>query len=228
MRYTTALLAIGLASASHAQLSTEEIGKRLQPIPAFICTNASGSPVTATPKTGKPLAGVFLDASAADNFLKKIKSSSPNIGNVKVTVVSMAEIYAAQNKADTPIQFTLVPSDAAVQEAQAALKANGKPAEFEGVPIFLAQVPGKGILNTTQNGVTNIPVFFRKAEANKLLQAYNKSRPKNSPAATLEVIQLEDTLTRLKTNNERELKQTVFVPDGNAVAAARKRLPGSK
>jgi hypothetical protein len=217
--------ALALTASAHAQLSADEIGKRLTKVPAFLCTDASGAPITLSQKEGKPLAGVFFDPAAADRYLEKVKESASELGRVKVTVVSMAEVWAQMSRPDAPVQFALIPADEAVKEARAVLKALGKPETFSGVPVFIGQVPGKGTLNATKGGVTTVPVCFRLGGIEPLVKAYNEGKDKKAPEARVEVLQLEALLTGLKTSKDKTLRTATFTADPDAVSEARRRLP---
>jgi Tic22-like family len=177
-----------------AILSISQVVERLNAIPGFILVNATGQALTVQPPDGKgrPTVGVFLRSQAAQEFREGLLKQDPKLASVlKVKVIRLGELYQLAQKPEERTALTFVPDKAEVAKAQEVLKLQGKPDKVIGVPLFMAELPGKGLLNVTQNGKSIIPVFFSQADLIPMVERYNKVRPADAPEARIALTTLE-------------------------------------
>ena len=175
-------------------LSTPQVVERLNAIPGFILVNAAGQALTVQPPDGKSPAtvGVFLRAQGAQEFREGLRKSNPTLAEgLKLKVVRLGELYQLAQKPEAHTALTFVPDKAEVEQARGVLKQLGKPDKIAGVPLFMAELPGKGLLNIVQQGKSIIPVFFSLADLTRMMESYNKIRPKETPEARIVVTSLE-------------------------------------
>lgn len=179
-------------------LTAPQVAARLMPIPGFIVVNAQGQALTATPKEGKPTPtiGIFLRQKSAALFLEELQRREPGATGLRVKAVSIGELYTNAEKPGSNVALGFIPDPAEVEQAKKLLEKQGKPAAPQGVPLFAAELPGKGLLNVTQNGKTFVPVFFSLADLIPMVENYNKNRPSGVPEAQITVASLEFFLQR--------------------------------
>ena len=191
-------------------LTAPQIAAKLAPVPGFILANESGAALTANTPDGKgmPTVGVFLRKSGAVEFLEKLTKQNPALGaSLRIKAVALGELWQKAQKSENKMTLAFIPDLAEVEQAKAFLKQQGKPETGGGVPLFMAELSGKRLLNLTQNGITIIPVFFSRADLAPVLESYNKSRPEGTPEAKVVLTSLEFLLASWARTPDAALKQ---------------------
>ncbi|MBB6050637.1 Tic22 family protein [Armatimonas rosea] len=167
-------------------LTKAQVVERLNAVPGFILVNPMGNALTAkgNEEKARPSVGVFLRQKGATDFLANLKKRDASLTEgLKLKVVGLGELYQRASNPQEGIALAFVPDPAEMEQARQLLKQQGKPETIAGVPLFMGELTGKGLLNITQNGKTIVPAFFSLADLTSLLERYNKSRPEGSPEA---------------------------------------------
>jgi nickel transport protein len=202
-------------------LPEDEIVGKLRAVPVFILTNAEFKSLVATPPNSpnkSPVAGAFISHQDAQTFLETLKTRNPELAkHVRVVAVSMGEIYKLSQKDKTKpgyLAFTYMPMQKQVDTAVALLKQSGQQVkEFNGVPLFVARGgQDKGYLTIQQGNQQIIPLFFKKEELQILLERVKKTQPKLAANIDIQVLNMEELLKTLKTDNNPKLQQISFKP----------------
>jgi nickel transport protein len=209
-------------------LPEEEIIKKLVPIPVFTITNAEGSPLLASltddNNNSASVAGVFISKQDADNFVQQLlNQDNPNLNDVQVTPVSLAEVYQmeqeSQSNPDQPVVFDYVPIQSEVQSALQVLQNNGEPTEnFNGVPLFLATGGAdNGYLTIQQGGSQIIPLFFQKEQLEMMLGRLGEQQPDLAASVEIQVVNLQGVINLLRNSDDEQLNQIVLVPPRESI-----------
>lgn len=191
-----------------ALLSAAQIAQRLTKVPVVILANAEGKPLTAQANDGKgvPTVGVFFRQSGATNFLEGLKKRDPALAaGIKLKVVGLGELYQRATAPGERIGLAFIPDPAEVEQARQLLKSLGRPETFSGVPLFLPEVEGKGLLNIKQEDKVLVPAFFSQAELLPVISRYNEARAPGTPAARPVLITLEFLLGAWQTTPDPAL-----------------------
>jgi Tic22-like family len=219
-----------LSNLKHpAILSTPQIVKRLNAIPGFIFVNPAQQALTAKANDGKtpPAVGVFFRQKGALDFLENLtKRDATLAAGLKLKAVGLGELYLKASKPQEGVSLAFIPDPAEVEQARQLLKKQGKPENFVGVPLFLAEVEGKGLLNLKQNEQTLIPAFLSLADLTQVLERYNKSRPEGSPEARPALMSLEFLIGAWRKTPDPALSQVQLVAPKSALEEA-KALTGT-
>jgi hypothetical protein len=155
---------------------------------------------------------VFLRRGSAAAFLEGLKKQNPTLGaTLRISVASLADLWQKSLKPENKLSLAFVPDPAEVEKAKALLKQQGKPETGGGVPLFMAELPGKRLLNVTQNNTTIVPVFFSLAELTPVLDNYNKMRPAGSDEARVVLTSLEFLLSAWSRAPDAALKQIQLI-----------------
>lgn len=208
-------------------LPQAEIIKKLTPVPVFTITNSQGSPLLASVNHNNvttSVAGVFISKQDADNFVQQLLSqNNPSLRDVRVTPVSLAEIYqmeqAGENNTGEAIVFDYVPARAQVQSALQVLQNNGESVDkFSGVPLFLATGGAEnGYLTIQQGNNQVIPLFFQKEQLQTMLNRLREQQPDLAASVKIQVVNLEGVIHLLETSNDQQLNQIVLVPPQESI-----------
>ena len=213
-------------------LPYEDILEKLLPVPVFTITNSEGSPLLATVNdennTEQSVAGVFISKADADNFVQQLlNQNNPDLTDVQVTPVSLAEVYQmeqeSQNNPDRAVVFDFVPTQAQVQSALQVLQNNGESAEnFSGVPLFLATGGAdNGYLTIQQGGNQIIPLFFQKEQLENMLSRLGENQPDLAASVQIQVVNLQGVIKLLRSSEDEQLNQIVLVPPQDSLAYIR-------
>lgn len=203
-------------------LTETQVVERLRPVPVFAITDANGTPLVATPEEGQAesssVTGVFISQQDAQQFLDNLKTQQPQLaGNVRVTPVSLAEIYqlaVANSDNSAALQFYFVPMDQQVQSAITVLERNGQNGEdFEGVPLFFAESTQEGGYLTIQQGDQRvIPIFFSQEDLQGMLARITQQEPTLASQMRVQVTSLENLIGILQQEDSEDLNRIVLVP----------------
>jgi len=206
-------------------LSNTEIDEKLRSVPVFTITDATGALlITSVPKKGEgqsgndSVAGIFISQQDAQAFLDQQKTTNPQLAaSVRVLAVSLGEIYQlsqANKGKPEEVQFSFVPAPQQVQSAKTLLQQTGQQVnEFNGVPLFLARGgPENGYLTIQRNQQEVIPLFFNKEELQEMVERFKQEQPNLSATIKIEVVNLENVLEGLRTENDPFFEQIILVP----------------
>lgn len=225
---TSTLVGASFLSSQRAiALPEEEIIKKLIPVPVFTITNSQGLPLLASVNnnnTTTSVAGIFISKKDADNFVQQLLSqNNPNLRDVRVTPVSLAEIYqmeqASENNPDDAVVFDYVPTESQVESALQVLQNNGESAEnFSGVPLFLATGGSDNGYLTIQEGNNQIiPLFFQKEQLQTMLNRLGETQPDLAASVKIQVVNLQGVINLLETSNDQQLNQIVLIPPQESI-----------
>lgn len=215
-----------LSSQRAIALPEEEVIKKLIPVPVFTITNSQGSPLLASLNndSNTSVAGVFISKQDADNFVQQLLSqNNPNLRDVRVTPVSLAEVYqmeqASENNPEDAVVFDYVPTQSQVQSALQVLQNNGEsPDNFSGVPLFLATGGSdNGYLTIQQGNNQIIPLFFQKEQLQTMLNRLGETQPDLAASVKIQVVNLEGVINLLETSNDQQLNQIVLIPPQESI-----------
>lgn len=214
-------------------LPEAEIIKKLVPVPVFTITNAEGSPLLASltdeNNNTSSVAGVFISKEDADKFVQQLlNQNNPNLNDVQVTPVSLAEVYQmeqeSQNNPEQPVEFDYVPIESEVQSALQVLEDNGEPTDkFNGVPLFLATGGAEnGYLTIQQGGNQIIPLFFQKEQLDNMLGRLGATQPDLAASVEIKVVNLQGVINLLRNSDDQQLNQIVLVPPRESIEYIRR------
>jgi nickel transport protein len=208
-------------------LPEEDILKKLVTVPVFTITNSEGSPLLASmndDSNGASVAGVFISQQDAENFVQQLLSqNNPNLSDVQVTPVSLAEVYQmqkqSQNNPDQQVIFDFVPTQSEVQSALQVLQNNGEnPDQFNGVPLFLATGGAdNGYLTIQQGGNQVIPLFFQKEQLETMLNRLGQNQPDLAGSVEIQVVNLQGVINLLQSSDDQQLNQIMLVPPRESI-----------
>jgi nickel transport protein len=213
-------------------LPEEDILKKLVTVPVFTITNSDGSPLLASmndENNSASVAGVFISQQDAENFVQQLLSqNNPNLSDVQVTPVSLAEVYQmqqqSQNNPDQQVIFDFVPTQSQVQSALQVLENNGEnPDQFNGVPLFLATGGAdNGYLTIQQGGNQIIPLFFQKEQLETMLNRLGQNQPDLAGSVEIQVVNLQGVINLLQSSDDQQLNQIVLVPPRESIEFIRR------
>jgi len=200
----------------------EQILEKLQTIPVFTIADQQGAPLVASSNNNQAkVAGVFISQTDAQNFLTKLKTENPQLGNqVNVVPVSLGEIYKLDQQngqQSNGLDFAYVPNQQQVQSAQTLLAQQRQ--EYKGgVPLFVARGgEEKGYLTVAQGNEEVIPFFFDQQQLQAMIDKFKKEEPNLASTVTVEVVPLEGVLQAMQTSNDAMLSKVVLVPSSESI-----------
>ncbi len=210
-------------------LTAEQVATRLAPIPGFIVINAQGQAITANPTDAKsiPVIGVFLRQKAGQAFLEALQKREPAGATLKLKTISLGEMYRNVQKSPQSVSLAFIPDTVEVEQAKQLLQQQGRPSAPQGVPLFMAELPGKGLLNVTQNGKPTVPLFFSLTDLMPLVERYNQQRPSGAPEAKVVLTNLEFILLNWRKTPDPALSQMQLVVNKAVMDEAKAQSGGS-
>jgi hypothetical protein len=224
---SNALVAIAPARA----LPDNQIVEKLQGIPVFTITDASGAPLTATTTAadGKQsnFAGAYFSRKEAQAFLQVLQKKDPELyKKLQIRAVRLSELYNVQFNAsgDRRLDISYVPSAQQVTSALGIVQKKDRNIKnFNGVPLFVGRA-GKpsGYITVDSNGKKVIPLFFDKEQLQPYIDQFKKSRPELASTAEIQVITLEGLIDSLRTKSsdpraDALYSQVVLYPSREAI-----------
>lgn len=207
-------------------LTAAQVEEKLRSIPVFTITDSRGAPMLAHP-TGakKPVTYVYISPAGAKGFLETLTKSRPELaGKVRVTTVSLVEIYRLARRADAPFlcQFVADPKDMA---AAKPLLAKGQQVM---APMFAGRSAERnGLLTIKHEGQEILPLYFSKADLDDVIAKLSgtKGAPKD---LKVEVMDLPAVLSMLTTSPDKSVARLILVPTRAAAdyVQAQGKAPG--
>lgn len=210
---------VPITTHSSQTLTPEQVTEKLKNVPVFVITNASGAPLTASGPKQKPTMGAFLRKQDATAFLDETKKKNPALGEtLQIIVLSLSDVMKQAEQLRDTLGLAFVPDQAEVTNAKAILKAANKDdKDFVGVPLFALRVQDKGYLTVEREGVSSIPVFFVKSEAQLFMDRAKKEQP--TLMVSLEVASLESVINLFKTSKVADVAKLSLIIGKEALAA---------
>ncbi|MGK7876306.1 MAG: Tic22 family protein [Xenococcaceae cyanobacterium] len=230
-----------LPTAQVQALPMEEIEEKLESIPVFILTDASGQEaITVLVNDGdtkRELGVFFFSPQAAQAVLRELQSQDPEKSqNAQIRTITLDKAYEIvlsieeENKDNIAISFQ--PEADEIQAAIQLLNSRGQDVkQFNGVPLFYAtEGPNDSlitieILDDQEQGVEDvvIPLFFSKEDLEDLLKDMGQQNPELASTAKIQVSTLENIVELMEKSNEPEIKQVVFIPSTAALQFMREQ-----
>ncbi|NJP08064.1 MAG: hypothetical protein HC866_00130 [Leptolyngbyaceae cyanobacterium RU_5_1] len=195
-------------------LPQEQIVQKLRSVPVFTITDGRGSLLVLAPPNGQkggPIAGIFISQKDAQAFLDREKTRNPQLKDVQVSLVSLAQVYEFyQSNKGKPDQlsFTIVPSKQQSDAANALLKQNGKQAQpFNGTPLFvMASQDGakEGFLVVQRGNQAAVPMFFNKEELQAFMDQLKKQQSDQFKNVKIQVFSLEGLIAEMQRKPDKD------------------------
>ncbi|WP_416670420.1 Tic22 family protein [Egbenema bharatensis] len=204
-------------------LPDDQVMERLDTVPVFTLVDGSGSLVVATfseQEDAPPVATVFISHQGAENFLRNMQTSNPEIAEgVRIAPISLGRVYEialAGQEEENPLQVAFIPVRQEVDAALAILEEDGQTVEeFPGVPLFVAK-SGEGeneaILTIRRGEEEVIPMYFSEADIQAAIAELRQSQPDLADTVRVEVVPLGRLIENLRTSDNPELNQIYLVP----------------
>lgn len=213
----TAILNVGFGHNLKAwALPTEQVLRKLNPVPVFTVTNDKGIPLLLSGNDDTQVAGIFINPQDAESFITELKTKQPELADqVQVTLVSLGEVYKlaqANQEQENALNFAYVPEKTEVDSAKTVLSQNGQ--EYKGgVPLFVAKGgEDDGYLTIEKDSQQVIPFFFEKQQLENMVAKFKQQQPDLATTVNIEVIPLEGVISALQTSDEEMLSKIVLVP----------------
>jgi hypothetical protein len=224
---------IAIAPQPAQALAEAQIVEKLQKIPVFTITNATGNFLQQSVSNGgktRMITPVYMELQDAARFLTTLKKSQPQQAKLaQITVVPLSEVYKlqmeAQKKADN-VSFVFFPTEQQLKNA-GLLKKPFQANAFYPVPIFMIAIKQKDKYATVQeNNLT--PLFLGKQQAQQWLDRVKKKDPKLVANAEIKVNYLHVVIQDFKEKNYPAQQQLVLVPSAESVESIRKLQAAQK
>jgi len=208
-----------MGSTRALALTQEQVMQSLQTVPVFALMNNEGGILLATPNQGEnktPVAGIFMDGQAAQNFLNGLKQSNPQAAQgAQVVPISLAMVYQLSQEKKDQVQFVYIPLEQEVQAAKTVLQQAGQQAqEFQGVPLFAARSsdPDGAYLTIQQGDRQIVPMYFDRQELQAVIDRLKQVKPDLAAKMKVQVINLEGFIATLQSSSNQDLTQIQLDP----------------
>ncbi len=222
---------IGFGQLKALALPAQQIIQKLNPVPVFTITDEQGTPLVASNNQNEDsqFAGVFISQQDANNFVARLKTQNPDLGNkVRVVPVPLGKVYELEKKNQdegTNINFTYVPNEQAVTSAKTILDQNGQKYQG-GVPLFVAKGGGdQGYLTIEKESQQVIPFFFEKRQLENMVSKFKQQQPDLANTVNIEVVLLEVVIDTLQNSNDQTLNKIVLVPSTESIKFLQQNAP---
>ncbi|MBW4658863.1 MAG: hypothetical protein KME15_09320 [Drouetiella hepatica Uher 2000/2452] len=210
-------------------LPQEQVMQSLQTVPVFALMNSEGGILLATPSQGTdrtPVAGIFMDGQAAQNFLNGLKESNPQVAQgAQVVPISLAKVYQLSLEKKDEVQFVYIPVEQEVEAAKAVLQQSGQQnaQEFQGVPLFAARSsePDGAYLTIQQGDRQIVPMYFGRQELQAVIDRLKEVQPDLAAKMKIQVINLEGFIETLQTSTNQDLTQIQLDPTDASIQFTR-------
>jgi len=239
----TATIATATITLSAEALTEAQVLERLNGIPVFTITDATGAPLLGSVPNqpagaNKPSQVLlfFLNPDDAQATLTQIKKNNPALGGkAQIVIRSMNDAYEVikKNQDKKEVAFQIVPAKASIDSARTILTSQGKPADkLPNVPVFFA-TGGKdkeqGLLTLEQNGKQLVPFFFDQKDLQSLIDRAKQQQPDVAGATKIQVTSLFQVLDSMVTTKDNkpaaDTERFTFVPSRSAFEYVVKNQP---
>lgn len=218
-----AVATIGFGQLKAWALPAQQIIQKLNPVPVFTITDEQGTPLVASNNQNQEsqFTGVFISQQDANNFVNRLKTQNPDLGNkVKVVPVPLGKVYELDKKNQdegNKLDFTYVPNEQAVTSAKTILDQNGQ--QYQGgVPLFVAKGgDDKGYLTIEKESQQVIPFFFEKKQLENMVSKFKQQQPNLANTVNIEVVLLEVVIDTLQNSQDQTLNKIVLVPSSESI-----------
>jgi len=231
----------GINNSPASALPQEQVVKTLQEVPVFTLANPQGEFVVISRKNqSKTISqiGFFISKQDAQKFLEgKLKKENPQLAStIQVRSVSLADYYnrvlESQQKKDSGVIFTLVPTKQQVDSAKSILTSSGKPVQqFNGVPLFVPKFKqGNNYLTISifQSNEPYIPFYFDKEQAVAHLEAFKKARPQEAKNTEIQVLDLNGVINTLNSSKDPNASKIFLFPSRESIEFIRSLPPNQQ
>lgn len=223
-------LGLGTMALPGVALPPEEIDRKLDAVPVFVVTDRAGNPVPVAigDEEGRRQAVLrgFADPAAAQDFLERVRGAD-DAGTPEMTLVtsplSLSGLFAFSRRDGASYRVQLVAADDALTAARAIVERSGRdPATVRGLPLFLLTA-GEGSDRTyviaETDGGDSIRFYMDADMALEAVEAFQAAVPALADTVRIEVIPLDEVLSKLVTRDDTWLTQVEIVPSSDAMAA---------
>lgn len=194
-------------------LTRAQVEEKLRNVPVFTITDLKGSPMLATPPGAKkPVTNVFINPRGAQSFVDGLKKARPEMaGKVRVTTVSLVDIYRLALQPNAPFLCQFVPDPQEVAAARPLMPAG----QALSVPLFVGRSGDKNSLLTIKHENQEIvPFYFSKADLDAVLAKFSaKGLPKGM---SVQVMDLQAVLGSLTTSPDKGVARVLLIPARSA------------
>lgn len=191
-------IGIGLLSAPALALSEEQIIQQREAVLSFILEDEEG------PITGPDGILVFVSLQSASDYVAANRPEDTD--TLKVVPTNLERIHqVAEEIEGEPLQITLVPEEAEVENARAI-----DPDYQGGVPLFYAQLPNGAFAPLFQpDGEAVFPMYFSRSDLDESLASLPQQDELGIEVA---VIPLQVILQEIHTSDNELLSQIRLLP----------------
>ena len=216
------LLGADIAINPALALPEEQVSQKLAGVPVYVLGNDEGLVSIQTEGGGEaaqPNLPVFMSEQDARAFLDREKANNPGLADsTEVGIISLETLYqqtlASENRT---FKVAYVPEPAEVSQAVAIDETYPG-----GVPLFYAQLQDGTLLPVTPEGGESIyPLFFSRADLETELNYLAEQNPEARATVSVGVIQLENVLLAMHTEDNDFLSRIQFRPDYAAIESIR-------
>jgi hypothetical protein len=208
--------------------SEAQVLEKLNSVPVFTITDATGKPLFGKNDTNSPqVLFFFLNPDDATAYLNWIKNTNPELSqNARIIARSLTEAYQTikKNQDRKDITFQITPSKSSLDSAREILPSQAKFAnKLPNIPVFFATGNANGtngLLTLTIDGKQTVPYFFDLKDLQSLLNKAMQAQPNVSNSTKIQVTSLYYVLDLMvdakngKPNPETERFE--FVPSRSA------------
>ncbi len=227
------VLSLGIFNLKALALPTEEVVKKLNPVPVFTVADEQGAPLVASGEDQGKVAGVFISQKDANDFVTRLQTQNPDLAKkVRVVPVSLGEVYklATENPEKKELNFAYVPNETAVSDAKTV-----EGTTYEGgVPLFVAKGgEDNGYLTIEKDSEQVIPFFFEKSQLENMVTKFKDQKPDLASSVNIEVVPLEGVIQTLQSSDDQTLAKIVLVPSTESLkflqnSAASQQAPATE
>jgi hypothetical protein len=210
--------------SSNISSSEAQVLEKLNSVPVFTITDATGKPLFGKNDTNSPqVLFFFLNPDDATAYLNWIKNTNPELSeNARIITRSLTDAYQTikKNQDRKDITFQITPSKSSLDSAREILPSQGKFAnKLPNIPVFFAigNTNGtNGLLTLTQDGKQFVPYFFDLKDLQSLINRAMQAQPNTVNSTKVQVTSLYYVIdSMIETKNGKpnpETERFEFIP----------------
>lgn len=217
------LLGASIAAESAFALPEEQVSQKLSGVPVYVLGNDEGlisiKPEGNEAESAQPSLPVFISEADAREFLDRERANNPGLSaDTEVGIISLETLYQRTlANEDRSFKVAYVPESTEVSQAVAIDEAYPG-----GVPLFFAQLEDGTLLPVTpEDGEAVYPLFFSWADLETELNYLAEQNPEARAAVSVGVVQLENVLLAMHTDDNDFLSRIQLRPDYAAMDSLR-------
>ncbi len=222
------LLGASIGTNPALALPEEQVSQKLSRVPVYVLGNNEGlvSIQTNEGESTQPNLPVFISEQDARAFLNREKTNNPSLASdTDVGIISLETLYQRTLASEErTFKVAYVPDP---KEVSQAVEINN--AYPGGVPLFYAQFEDGTLLPVTPDGGEAVyPLFFSRADLETELSYLAEQNPEARAAVSVGVIQLENVLIAMHTEDNDFLSRIQLRPNYAAMDAIRQNAPSAQ